>query len=55
MRSTIEAIIGVVVLYAAFAFIGLEINPTAWPHDERGFFVICAALVFAAVKAFPRS
>jgi len=54
MRSTIEAIIGVVVLYAAFAFVSLEANPTAWQLDGRGFFVICAALVFAAVKTFPR-
>ena len=54
MRSTIEAIIGVIVMYAAFAFVSLEANPTAWQLDGRGFFVICAALVFAAVKTFPR-
>lgn len=54
MRSTIEALIGIGVLYVAFAFVTLEPNPTAWQLDGRGFFVVCAALVFAAVKTFPR-
>lgn len=54
MRSTIEAVIGVGVLYAMFAFVTLEFNPANWHEGARFIFVMLAVFTFVMVKIFPR-